>query len=190
LNPQGKAIIFSAPSGAGKTTIVRALLEKKLPLEFSISACSRDARANEVDGKDYYFLGINGFKEKVEAEAFLEWEEVYPDQFYGTLASEIDRIAAKGNAVIFDVDAYGGLNLKKHLGEKALSIFVQPPSVETLQERLTKRSTETPEKIALRISKAEEEISLQGEFDITVVNDDLATAISDAYKAVTAFLEQ
>jgi guanylate kinase len=190
LNPQGKAIIFSAPSGAGKTTIVQALLERSIPLEFSISACSREARRNETDGKDYYFLGINGFKEKVDQDAFLEWEEVYPDQFYGTLASEIDRIAQNGNAVIFDVDVYGGLNLKKHLGDRALSIFIKPPSVAALKERLTYRSTETPEKIALRVSKAKEEISMQDEFDHTIINDDLTTAINQAEQTVIAFLEK
>lgn len=190
MNPKGKAIIFSAPSGAGKTTIVQALLKKNLPLEFSISACSRDARPNETDGKDYYFLGIDGFKNKVMENAFLEWEEVYPDQFYGTLASEIERISENNNAVIFDVDVYGGINLKEKLGEQALSVFVQPPSIEELKARLTSRSTETAEKIAMRISKAEEEISLQNQFDLTIVNDDLNNAINAAYEAVVAFLEK
>lgn len=190
MNPKGKAIIFSAPSGAGKTTIVQALLKKELPLEFSISACSRAARANEIDGKDYYFLGIDGFKNKVMEHAFLEWEEVYPDQFYGTLASEIERISNLNKAVIFDVDVYGGINLKKKLGEQALSIFVQPPSIQTLRERLMNRSTESEEKIGMRVSKAQEEISLQYQFDLIITNDDLSTAINDAYQAVRVFLEK
>lgn len=188
MNPKGKAIIFSAPSGAGKTTIVRALLDRSLPLEFSISACSREPRPGEIDGKDYYFLGINGFKQAVEKDEFLEWEEVYVDQFYGTLKSELTRIADKGNAVIFDVDAYGGVNIKKMLGDKALAIFIEPPSLDSLRNRLIGRGTETPEKVEMRVNKAEEELGLKEDFDLVIMNDELEKAIAEAYNAVASFL--
>ena len=144
----GKCVIFSAPSGAGKTTIVHALLDANIGLEFSVSACSRDPRPNEMDGKDYHFLGIEGFKQQIDADAFVEWEEVYTNNFYGTLRSEIERIWKNGHTVIFDVDVIGGLNLKKSFGDQALAIFVQPPSYEELEQRLRFRSTETEEKIA------------------------------------------
>ena len=142
-NKKGKCVIFSAPSGAGKTTIVHYLLKQNLGLEFSVSACSRDPRSNEVDGRDYHFLGLEGFKEKIEQDAFVEWEEVYTDNFYGTLKSEIERIWSHGKTVIFDVDVIGGLNIKRIFGEQALAIFVQPPSYDELEARLRKRSTET-----------------------------------------------
>lgn len=188
MNPKGKAVIFSAPSGAGKTTIVKALLDKSLPLEFSISACSRDPRPGETDGIDYHFLGINGFKLAVENDQFLEWEEVYVDQFYGTLKSEIDRIAHNGKAVIFDVDAYGGVNIKKMLGSNALSVFIQPPSLESLRHRLIARGTESPDKVEMRISKAAEELELKDEFDLVIINDNLEQAIEEAFNAVSSFL--
>ena len=143
LKQNGKCIIFSAPSGAGKTTIVHHLLSKNLGLEFSISACSRDPRPNEVDKKDYHFLGIDGFKDKIKEQAFVEWEEVYTNNFYGTLKSEMERIWSEGKAVIFDVDVIGGLNIKKQFGDNAYSIFVKPPSYEELEKRLRGRSTES-----------------------------------------------
>ena len=186
---QGKCIIFSAPSGAGKTMIVHALLsDPSLNLSFSVSACSRGPRPNETDGKDYYFLGIEGFNQKISEGAFIEWEEVYTDHFYGTLRSEIERIWAQGKNVIFDVDVVGGLNLKKIFGENALAIFVQPPSIETLEVRLRHRSTETDDKIRQRLEKAEKEMNKASEFDVIVVNDDLETAIQKATFIVNDFV--
>jgi guanylate kinase len=184
----GKCIIFSAPSGAGKTTIVHALLASQLGLEFSVSACSRDPRPNEVDGKDYYFLGIEGFKQRIESDAFLEWEEVYTDNFYGTLKAEIERIWSAGHAVIFDVDVVGGLNLKRIFGNQALAVFVQPPSKEELEKRLRYRSTETEDKIQQRLRKAGQELSRANEFDVILVNEDLKVAIEQAKSLVTSFL--
>ena len=187
---KGKCIIFSAPSGAGKTTIVHALLDAKIGLEFSVSACSRDPRPNEVHGKDYYFLGIEGFKQKIAADAFLEWEEVYTDNFYGTLKAEIDRIWAAGHAVIFDVDVVGGLNLKRIFGDNALAIFVQPPSEAELEKRLRFRSTETEDKIQQRLRKAGQELGRAEEFDVILVNEHLERAIDQAKELVTTFLKQ
>lgn len=186
---EGKLVIFSAPSGAGKTTIVRALLDANLDLEFSISACSRPMRGDEIDGKDYYFLGVEGFKKKIEEGAFLEWEEVYKDHYYGTLLSEVDRIWDKGKHVIFDVDVYGGISIKKKFKEKALAIFVMPPSIEVLEDRLRKRSTDSEENIIKRIDKAKHEISKADEFDLIIVNDNLESAIADASKTVRDFLK-
>jgi guanylate kinase len=185
---KGKLVIFSAPSGAGKTSIVHALLTSVPGLEFSISACSRPIRGNEIDGKDYYFLGIEGFKKKITEGAFLEWEEVYKDHFYGTLNSEVERIWKEGKNVIFDVDVYGGISIKKKFKEKALSIFIMPPSIEVLEERLRKRSTDSEDAIAKRIEKARHEISKASEFDVTIVNDELQTAISEAREIVIKFL--
>ncbi len=185
----GKLIIFSAPSGAGKTTIVHAMLERMKELEFSISACSRDMRKGEVDGKDYYFLGLDGFRKRIEENAFLEWEEVYKDHYYGTLHSEVERIWDGGKHVIFDVDVYGGVNIKKQFPEKALAIFVMPPSVEILEDRLRKRSTDPEENIKKRMNKARHEISKAGEFDKIIVNDDLDTAIAEALAAIKEFIQ-
>ncbi len=185
----GKAIIFSAPSGAGKTTIVRHLLQMEhLRLEFSVSATSRAKRGHEVDGKDYYFLSADDFLKKAKAGMFLEWEEVYRDQYYGTLKSEMDRIWSAGKNVIFDVDVVGGLNLKKIFGEQALSVFVQPPSIEVLNFRLRNRSTETPEKIAMRIEKAQHEMSFAPKFDFILVNDKLDLALQQAEAKVSEFI--
>lgn len=185
----GKCVIFSAPSGAGKTTIVHHLIKQNLGLEFSVSACSRAPRPNEEDGKDYHFLGIQGFKDKIEEDAFLEWEEVYSNNFYGTLKSEIERIWANGKAVIFDVDVIGGLNLKKIFQEAAFAVFVKPPSYEELEKRLRNRSTETEDKIQQRMSKAKKELSFAPEFDYILVNDDLETACQTAEDLIRKFLE-
>ena len=186
----GKCVIFSAPSGAGKTTIVHHLLNRNLGLEFSISACSRDPRPNEVDGKDYHFLGVEGFKKNIQENAFVEWEEVYTGNFYGTLKSELERIWSNGNTVIFDVDVIGGLNLKRIFGEKALAIFVQPPSYDELEKRLRYRSTETEEKIQQRMAKAHTELSHAAEFDSVLINDNLEKAFEEAANLVTAFIQK
>lgn len=186
----GKCIIFSAPSGAGKTTIVRYLLEHNPSLSFSISACSREPRPNEVNGKDYHFLGVEGFKEKIEQNAFIEWEEVYENNFYGTLRSEVERIWSEGKTVAFDVDVIGGLNIKKQFGNQALSIFVQPPSVEELEKRLRARSTETEEKIQMRMSKARQELALADQFDEILLNVDLDEACQKAEQIVLDFVSK
>ena len=159
-------------------------------MAFSISACSRDPRSNETDGMDYHFLGIDGFKKMVEENGFVEWEEVYPDQFYGTLKSEVKRIWNEEKAVLFDVDVYGGIALKKHFGDNALSIFVVPPSISELESRLRGRKTETLEKIEMRLRKAEEELSMKGEFDLELVNDNLNLAIEQAYQHIKSFLRK
>lgn len=184
----GKCVIFSAPSGAGKTTIVHHLLGKDLGLAFSVSACSRDPRPNETHGKDYYFLGVEGFKKAVENGEFIEWEEVYTDNFYGTLRSELERIWSNGKAVIFDVDVVGGLNIKRIFGDQALAVFVQPPSYEILEERLRGRSTESEEKIAMRLAKAKQELSTANQFDVILINDDLDRACAEAEVLVHQFL--
>lgn len=189
-NKQGKCIIFSAPSGAGKTTIVHHLLQQNLGLAFSVSACSRAPRANETNGVDYHFLGVEGFKQKIQANAFVEWEEVYPDHFYGTLYSEIERIWNEGKTVIFDVDVVGGLNLKKQFGNNALAIFVKAPSIAELEKRLRARSTESEEKIQLRLEKMKKEMDFAPSFDITLVNQDLTTALVRAEEIVKQFLAQ
>ena len=185
-----KAVIFSAPSGAGKTTLVRYLLDQGLPLEFSISACSRSPRANEQDGKDYHFLSPADFKEKIATDAFLEWEEVYKDMFYGTLKSEVERIWKSGKQVLFDVDVVGGINIKKHFGEQALSVFVAPPSIKELKNRLEDRGTETTESLQKRLSKAKAEIAQQDAFDIIIVNDNLDTVRKEVVEKVCDFLNK
>lgn len=183
-----KVVIFSAPSGAGKTTLVHHLLEKGLPLEFSISACSRAPRANEQDGKDYHFLSPADFKDKIASAAFLEWEEVYEDMYYGSLKSEVERIWASGKQVIFDVDVVGGINIKNHFGEQALSIFVAPPSIDDLKSRLEGRGTETAESLQKRLGKAAEELAQKNAFDVIIINDDLATACQEVMEKVSDFL--
>lgn len=186
--PLGKSIIVSAPSGAGKTTIVRKLIEQLPSLAFSISACSRKARPNEIHGKDYYFLGLDGFKTAIENEDFIEWEEVYKNHYYGTLKQEVQRLWSEGKVVIFDVDVVGGLNLKKLFQEKALSVFIEPPSLEVLEHRLRSRETETEDRIALRIKKAGWEIAQAKSFDVNIKNEDLSTAVAEAMSQVTAFI--
>ncbi|MDX1462882.1 MAG: guanylate kinase [Marinirhabdus sp.] len=181
----GKLIVFSAPSGSGKTTIVRHLLKiEKLNLEFSVSATSRPPRGKEEHGKDYYFLTIKDFKQKMKANEFLEWEEVYRDNFYGTLNSEIERIWAKGKNVIFDIDVVGGLRIKKKYPERTLAVFVKPPSVEELKIRLKKRSTESEEKINMRIAKASVEMATAPRFDFIIENDRLDHALEEAERLV------
>jgi guanylate kinase len=190
MSTTGKAFIFSAPSGAGKTTIVHHLLGlQDLNLSFSVSATSRVQRENEVDGKDYYFISTEEFKKKIQNREFLEWEEVYPGQFYGTLKSEIERIWSEGKNVIFDIDVEGGLNLKTHFGKNALAVFVQPPSLETLRFRLRNRSTEDSDKIAMRIAKAEKELAFAPKFDFILLNDHLETALSQAEQQLREFLK-
>lgn len=189
FNSTGKCVIFSAPSGAGKTTIVHHLLNEKIGLEFSVSACSRNPRPNEMNGVDYYFLGVEGFKEKIEQQAFIEWEEVYENNFYGTLKSEVERIWKKGNAVIFDVDVIGGLNIKRIFGDKALAIFVQAPSMEILENRLRGRSTETEEKIQQRLAKAHSEMNFAPNFDLILENDNLVVSCAKAKEIVQNFLK-
>jgi guanylate kinase len=190
MKAEGKCIIFSAPSGAGKTTIVQALLDRIPELAFSVSACSREPRPNEDDGKDYHFLGLQGFEKAILEEEFVEWEEVYNNNYYGTLKSEMERIWSTGKAVIFDVDVIGGLNLKKAFGDKALSIFVHPPSYEALEARLRARSTETEDKIQQRMSKAQEELDYASKFDFILENDQLNKAIDNAEKEVDNFLKR
>ena len=185
---KGKLIIFSAPSGAGKTTIVRHLLNRIFNLEFSVSATSRSPRYNETHGKDYYFLSEKEFKQKIENNEFLEWEEVYKGIYYGSLKSEVDRIRNLGKNVIFDVDVVGGLNIKKFYGNEALAVFVQPPSVEELRKRLISRSTETEEKIQMRIAKAEHELSFANHFDKLVTNNDLEQACREAENIIREFI--
>jgi guanylate kinase len=183
-----KLIVFSAPSGAGKTTLVRHLLKHKdLNLAFSISAASREARNGETDGKDYYFLGIKEFKNRIKNDEFLEFEEVYRDQFYGTLKAEVERLWAMGKHVIFDIDVVGGLRLKKKFPERTIAIFVKPPSINELQIRLKKRKTETHEKIAMRVAKASTEMATAPQFDVIIKNVDLKAAKEEAYRVVKEF---
>ena len=184
----GKVVIFSAPSGSGKTTIVRRLLAQYPQFEFSISATSRAPRGEERDGVDYYFLTAEAFAAKVKENAFVEWEEVYAGTSYGTLKSEVERIWAKGNVILFDVDVMGGINLKRIFGEKACSIFIMPPSVEELRRRLIGRATDTMEVIEKRVAKAAFEIEKAPQFDHTVVNDDLEQAIEDTRHILNDFL--
>ncbi len=185
---KGKLIIFSAPSGSGKTTIVKHLLKQDYGLAFSISATSRQPRPNEKHGADYHFIPEEEFRKKIEQNEFLEWEEVYSGIFYGTLKSEVERILNAGKNVVFDVDVIGGLNIKKFYGKEALAVFIQPPSIEELKRRLQRRSTETEEKINMRIAKAEKEMSYAGQFDVIIVNDTLEHALQKAGQTVEEFL--
>jgi guanylate kinase len=189
-NMKGKLIIISAPSGSGKTTIVNHLLRQKLNLVFSVSATSRRPRPGEVNGKNYFFLTKEEFKNKINNNKFLEWEEVYEGIYYGTLKSEVDKKREKGKNIIFDVDVVGGVNIKKIYGPEALSIFIKPPSIEELESRLQKRSTETPDKIEMRINKAKKELQFAGMFDAVIVNDNLQIALKEAENLVSGFINR
>lgn len=185
----GKIIIFSAPSGAGKTTIVKHLLANCDYLGFSISACTRPKREHEIDGKDYYFISSEQFKAKIEANEFVEWQEVYENSFYGTLKSEVERIWQAGKHVIFDVDVKGGLNLKKYYQSQALAIFITTPSMEILEERLRNRQTETEESLQKRIKKFKYEVTFANQFDKILINAELTQAFADAQKLVDNFVK-
>lgn len=184
----GKLVIISAPSGAGKTTIVKHLLDSGLNLSFSVSATTRPTRGEEKNGEDYFFLTVQEFKKKIEKNEFVEWEEVYKDLFYGTLKSELERIWEKGNHVLFDVDAKGGITLKKKFGTNAIAIFIMPPSVPELENRLIKRGTDTIDKIRIRVEKAKEELKLADQFDTIIVNHQLDKAKEEVLKMVRSFL--
>ena len=185
---EGKLIIFSAPSAAGKTTIVHHLLRKFPELEFSISATTRAKRGDEIDNKDYYFISKEEFLHKIAKKEFVEFEEVYTDNFYGTLRAEMERIWQLGKQIIFDIDVEGGLHLKKKYGERALAVFVQPPSIEVLISRLTNRGTDSPEKLAERIEKAQKELAYIDRFDVILKNDQLDIACKEAEELVYDFL--
>jgi len=185
---EGKLVIISAPSGAGKTTIVNHILQMVPGLEFSVSATTRSPRGKEKDGKEYYFISTEDFRERIRDNEFAEWQEVYKDHFYGTLKSEIDRIWAKGKHVIFDVDVMGGINLKNIFSTRSISIFIRPPSVRELEKRLLGRATDNPEKIKMRLAKAVEEMKLADRFDHIVINDNLEQARNEVCKVVRSFL--
>lgn len=188
---QGKLIIFSAPSGSGKTTIVKELLKQdKFNLHFSVSATSRQPRHTEMHAKDYYFISPEEFRAKVDADEFLEWEEVYTDKYYGTLKSEVERLLNEGKNVVFDVDVVGGLNIKKFYGDKALAVFVQPPSIEELEKRLVGRATDSAETIKTRIDKAAYELSFADKFDVVVVNDVLVDSILNTERILSDYLNE
>ena len=188
---KGKLIIFSAPSGSGKTTIVRHLLDKfSNQLAFSVSACTRSKRAHEVDGKDYYFLTLDNFRQKIAGDEFAEWEEVYAGNYYGTLKAEIERLWLAGKHVVFDVDVKGGLKLKEAYGDKALSVFVKVTSEEEIKRRLNSRGTESEETLATRLAKVRYESSFEGEFDKVIVNDHLADTLKEAERLVLRFIAE
>ncbi|RMA66145.1 guanylate kinase [Ulvibacter antarcticus] len=185
----GKLFVFSAPSGSGKTTIVQYLLrQEELNLDFSVSATSRDARGDEKHGKDYYFISLKDFKQHIKNSDFLEWEEVYRDNFYGTLKSEVERIWAMGKNVIFDIDVVGGLRIKKKYPDRTLAVFVKPPSIDELKIRLKKRKTESEERINMRIAKASIELATAPQFDYIIENNDLETALEEAKTLVSEFI--
>jgi guanylate kinase len=186
---KGKLLVFSAPSGSGKTTIVRYLLQHpELNLAFSVSAATREARDGEIDGEHYHFISLEEFKKHIKGEDFVEWEEVYRDNFYGTLKSEVERIWAEGKNVIFDIDVAGGLRIKKKFPDETLAVFVKPPSIDELKIRLKKRSTESDDKINMRIAKASVELATAPQFDTIIKNYDLDTAKKEAYELVKNFV--
>lgn len=187
-NMSGKLVIFSAPSGSGKSTIINYLLNQGLRLKFSISATSRAPRGEEQDGREYYFLSPGEFRQRIEAGDFLEYEEVYKDKYYGTLKSEVERILASGDNVIFDVDVVGGCNIKQFYGSRALSVFIQPPSIDELRRRLESRGTDAPDVIESRLAKAQYELSFSPRFDVVIMNDDLARAEAEALRCIQNFL--
>lgn len=185
---QGKLLIVSAPSGSGKSTLVHYLMNTLEGLEFSVSATSREPRGEELNGIDYHFLTVEDFQKKIEADAFVEWEEVYPGRYYGTLKSEVERIRQKGNTVVFDVDVVGGLNIKKLYGNQALAVFIKPPSIDHLRQRLENRGTDSREDIESRLQKAEEEMMYADKFDGIILNDDLEIAKSEFIRLVENFV--
>jgi guanylate kinase len=187
---EGKLVIISAPSGAGKTTIVKHLLDSGLNLSFSVSATTRQIRGIEKDGVDYFYLSVPEFLKRVKNNEFVEWQEVYKDLLYGTLKSELERIWTNGKHVLFDVDVSGGINLKKIFGTRSIAIFIMPPTIEELENRLIKRATDNPEKIKMRVEKAREEMKLANQFDTVIVNHQLDKAKEEAVKIVTSFLER
>lgn len=192
LTPKGKLIIFSAPSGSGKSTLVQHLMTEypELRLKFSISCTSRAPRGTERNGVEYFFLSPDEFRQKISAGEFLEYEEVYQDKFYGTLKSQVETQAERGENVVFDVDVKGGCNIKKYYGDRALSVFIQPPSVEELRKRLVGRATDAPEVIEQRLAKAEYELTFADKFDKVIINDDLDVAKAEAYQIVSEFLRK
>jgi guanylate kinase len=185
---KGKLVIISAPSGAGKTTIVKHLLNSDLNLVFSVSATTRSPRSGERDGEDYYFISLAEFRKRVSNDEFVEWEEVYKDHLYGTLKSEIERIWSTGSHVIFDVDAKGGISLKNKFGNEAVALFIMPPSVQELELRLKNRGKDSPEKIKMRVEKAETEMKLSNQFDFVIVNKELDRAVKESTAIVSSFL--
>ncbi|MCE5225108.1 MAG: guanylate kinase [Porphyromonadaceae bacterium] len=184
----GKLVIFSAPSGSGKSTIINFLLKQGLDLHFSISATSREPRGNEKHGVEYYFLSPEEFKSKIAANEFLEYEEVYTDKYYGTLKSEVERLLTNGNNVVFDVDVVGGCNIKQYYGDRALSLFIQPPGIEVLRSRLEGRGTDSPEVIESRLAKATYEMTFAPKFDRVIINDEIETAKAETLQVIRAFL--
>lgn len=189
MTKPGKIIIFSAPSGSGKTTIVKHLLSLNLGLEFSISATSRKPRGNEKEGVDYYFLSPEKFKDYIRKNLFIEWEEVYENQFYGTLRTEVDRMQRRGKHVLFDIDVVGGINLKKEYGDQALAVFVKPPSLEVLEKRLRNRGTDNDKQVSIRLKKAAKELEYADNFDKILVNENLQTSLLQAEKMVRDFIK-
>lgn len=187
---EGKLIIFSAPSGSGKTTLVKYILEQNLNLQFSVSAASRPPRKGEVNGVDYIFITPTEFRQKIDNNEFLEWEEVYKDKFYGSLKSSVEKMLSEGKNVLFDIDVKGGINIKKYFGNKALSIFVQPPSIEELQKRLETRGTDTQDVIAERVKKASYELEFVKNFDYTIINDNLDIAKKECLSIISKFIKQ
>ena len=188
---QGKLIIISAPSGSGKSTIIgRIMQDESLKLSFSVSATTRPRRGQEVHGVDYYYLSLDDFKHMIDHDELVEYQEVYPGRFYGTPKSEVERITSMGMNVVLDLDVLGGVNVKKMYGDRALAIFIQPPSVEVLRQRLINRGTDSMEDIKARVDKAEFEISIGPQFDYTVINDDLDTAVREVHDLITTFVNQ
>lgn len=186
---KGQLIIFSAPSGSGKTTLVKYLMSVTNNISFSVSAASRNKRQNEVEGKDYYFISVAEFKNKIKNNEFVEWEEVYPNHFYGTLFSEVESIRNEGKHVVFDVDVIGGLNIKNIFNNDALAIFVKPPSIKELKKRLTDRATDDPDKIQIRVDKAIKELAFEPKFDEVIINDDLRIAQAETLRLVNQFID-
>ncbi len=187
-NKKGKLIIISAPSGSGKTTLVKHILSSLNNISFSVSACSRKPRQNEIDGKDYFFLTLSDFKTKIENDEFIEWEEVYKNHFYGTLNSEVEKMRKTGRHVAFDVDVAGGVSIKSKFGNDALAIFIKPPSIDALKQRLIGRATDNSENITTRIEKADLELTYEDKFDVTIINDNLTEAKKEIVDLISKFI--